>query len=290
MRLATVVGAALVASGGCNTYYAPPIRAVQYGAPARLEAGRVEVGGTAGGFLLPDVGGPHIGVGIRDWVALEAGGNLALDYVKDSWALAWLGPRFSYAPHRERRVHLISDLELGVGVGVGGVRDSNAPPSKDCTDCDGRSGWDRIASGGYAGVGIGAQIAWFSVYARTRLEASTATNVPTTLWPSASVGIEFNVHKRAAITLGGGYIGYVNRSDQAHAWFYQLGVTLFFDAFVARRPSAAAAPTPEPTPPRPTMAPPRPTMAPPPPPVDDDDRDEPFPDACDCEDDPADRS
>lgn len=251
---------------GCNTYFAPPIRAVQYGAPARLEEGRIEVGGTAGGFAIPDVGGPHLGVGIRDWLALEVGGNLALGYGRDSWALAYLGPRFSYAPHRAQRVHLISDLELGVGVGVGGVRDSNATPSPDC-HCDGLAGFDRIASGGYAGIGIGAQISWFSIYARTRVEASTATNVPTTVWPSASVGIEFNFRKRAALTLGGGYIGYVNSVDKIHAWFYQIGITAFFDAFGPRRHSVAPAATP--TPLRPVVLPVQPDLH-------DDEQDEPW--------------
>ena len=77
------------------------------------------------------------------------------------------------------------------------------------------------------------------------MEATTATNVPATVWPSASVGIEFNVRKRAAISLGGGYIGYFNALDKAQLWFYQLGVSLFFDAFPrhGHRAPATAPPT-----------------------------------------------
>ncbi len=249
--------AVAVALGGCNAYYAPPVRAFQYGAPARLEAGRVEVGGTAGGFAIPDIGGPHVGVGITDAVAIEAGGNFWLDAGRQSWAMGWLGPRFSYAPHRERRVHFIGDLELGAGVGVGGVRDSNSSLSDHCMDCDGRSGLDRLAGGGYGGIGLGVQIAWVSLYARARVEMSTADNVPTTVWPSASVGAEFNYRKKFAVTIGGGYIGYVNGSDHIDAWFYQLGAVMFFDAWKPRRaPERSIAPTV--TPPRPLPVAPAP--------------------------------
>jgi hypothetical protein len=259
---AVVLFAGLVAVAGCDPYYAPPLRAVQYGAPARLEEGRVEVALDAAGLIAPDVLSPHLGVGIRDWVALEVGGNVAAYGGKQAWALGFVGPRFSWAPHRERRIHLIGDLELGVGAGVGGVRDGNEP-TNECDACDGLIGYDRVAGGAYGGVGIGAQIAWLSLYGRARVEATTATNVPATLWPSLSLGLEANVHKRVALTLAGGYIGYANTQDHVHAWFYQLGVTLFIDAF-ARHPAVAA---PAPTPPRP------------PPPCDcDDDDDEPMPD------------
>jgi len=282
--LVALAGSLLVAAAAaCDPYYAPPIRAVQYGAPARLTEGRVEVGATAGGVFIPNVVSPHLGVGVRDWVAIEAGGNFDIDSNRYAWAMGFVGPRFSYAPHRERRIHLISDLELGVGAGRGGVRDGNAGPSKDCPDCDGVPALDRFAGGAYGGFGIGAQISWFSLYGRARVEVATAENVPTTTWPSLSVGGEFNIKKRAAITLAGGYIGYVNARDQEHGWFYQIGVTLFIDAFTRHRQAAAPAPT---TPPRPVIAPPppptyvpppAPTYAPPPPPCDCDD-DEPMPD------------
>jgi hypothetical protein len=200
-------------------------------------------------------------------VALEVGGNFFIDSYRYAWAMGFIGPRFSYVPHRERRVHLISDLELGVGAGRGGTHDGNEPRSGDCTDCDGLRALDRAAGGGYAGLGIGAQISWFSIYGRARVEVSTAENVPTTTWPTLSVGSEFNLHKRAAITLAAGYIGYVNTRDQEHGWFYQIGVTVFIDAW-ARHKEAAPAPA---TPPRPVIAPPRPVIVPPPP--------------CDCDDD-----
>lgn len=270
--VATAAVAALAVATACDPYYAPPIRAVQYGAPARLREGKVEIGTTAGGWAVPNVLSPHVGVGIRDWIALEAGGNFNIDNYRYAWAMGFLGTRLSYAPHRERRVHFISDLELGLGVGRGGTFDANAPKSNGCTDCDGLPALDRTAGGGYGGFGIGARIGLLSLYGRARAEVSAATNIPTTVWPSMSVGAEFNIKERAAITLGGGYIGYVNSRDQEHGWFYQIGVVVFIDAF-ARHDAPAPAPT--------VTMPPRPPVivpVPPPPPPDVEAPDEPMPD------------
>jgi len=251
VRFATLT---VLVLGGCNATYAPPIRGFQYGAPARLTEGRVEIGGTAGGLVVPDVGGPHVAVGLRDWVALEAGGNFLL-LGGGQWAMGFAGPRFSFAPHRYRPVHLIADLELGLGAGVGGILQGGDAPSDQCPQCDERKWTDRVAWGGYQGFGLGAQIHWFSIYMRAHLEESTATNIPTTLWPSVSVGLEANIKKRAAITIGGGYLGYTNTQDHANAWFYQIGVTVFVDAFSRHE-----------------------KRAPPPPPPPNDDWDEPEPD------------
>jgi len=227
VRRATLI---LCAVAGCNPTYAPPVRAFQYGAPARLTEGRVEIGGTVGGLAVPNVGGPHIAIGIRDWVAVEAGANLQL--LGEGWAMGFVGPRFSWAPHRKNPIHLITDLELGVGAGVGGELNGGAVPgSRDCPPCDSLKWSDRFAWGGYQGIGFGEQIHWFSIYARVRVEESTATHLPTTLWPSVSLGLEANIRKRAAITIAGGYMGYTNSVDHVNGWFYQVGVALFFDAF-----------------------------------------------------------
>jgi hypothetical protein len=157
------------------------------------------------------------------------GGNFRLAPKNiDKWGMGFVGPRFSWAPNRRNRVHLIADLELGVGAGLGGVLHDNDAPSKNCMDCDGRPSLDRVAWGGYQGAGVGVQIGWFSIYGRGRLEESTATHVPTTLWPSLSLGVEVNLLKRAAITLAGGTIAYSNASDRVgQLWFYQVGLTLF---------------------------------------------------------------
>jgi hypothetical protein len=257
----SALAGALILAAGCNPTFAPPMRAVQYGAPARLEQGRVELGGTVGGISIPNVGGPHLAVGVTDNFAIEAGGN----FLYDEWATGFVGARFSYAGDRRRRAYLIADLELGVGAGLGGERDGNQAPGSGCDFCDGRTAMERIAWGGYQGVGLGAQIRWFSIFGRFRVEESKATNVPTTLWPSFSVGMEFRVHDQVALNLGAGVMAYTNSRDNAFGFFYQFGVTLFFDQ---RTPPPRPAPEPEPRPQPPLQPlpqpPPQPLPQPPP--------------------------
>jgi len=261
MRFA-VVGAWVLA--GCSPTFAPPIRAFQYGAPARLEQGRVEVGGTAGGLGIPDVGGPHLAAGIRDWIAIEAGANLHLDVPdRDKWALGFLGLRLSYAPHREELVHWIADFEAGAGAGVGGYREGNDAPGKDCTDCDGLDATQRTAYGAYQGFGGGLRIHWFSIYGRLRLEESTATHVPTTLWPSASLGLEADLFRRVALGVAGGYLGYTNSRDTENGWFWQIGVSVFFETKYARKKTPPAATPPRPLVPQEEWDEPRPVEEPP---------------------------
>ena len=110
------------------------------------------------------------------------------------------------------------------------------------------------------------------------MEVTTATHIPTTAWPSASVGLELNIRKVAAITLAGGYLGYTNSADTEHGWFYQLGVVGFIDAFGPHHARAAATHAPEPTPPRPTPPPP-------PPACEEQAPDEPMPDDAPADDD-----
>jgi hypothetical protein len=238
---------------GCSPTFAPPVRGFMYGAPARLEQGRVELGGTIGGLTEPINGGPHLAIGLRDWVALEVGGNLMLAVPdQDKWAMGFVGTRFSYAPRREAWAHFIGDLELGLGAGIGGELGGNAAPGKDCTYCDGLKATDRTAYGGYEGFGVGARIGWFSIFGRLRFDESAATNVPATLWTSASLGLEAMIRRRVALGVGGGYTGFTNSRDTENGWFYQASVTVFLDAFTPR----PAAPAPEATPPRPPPAPP----------------------------------
>jgi hypothetical protein len=125
-------------------------------------------------------------------------------------------------------VHFIGDLELGIGAGVGG-NDNTSGASY--YQADGLDWNQRVAWGGYQGIGFGGQINWFSIYVRARIEESTAATLPLTLWPSASVGLEANILQRASIGVAGGYLGYTNAKDTENGWFYQIGVTVFLDAF-----------------------------------------------------------
>jgi hypothetical protein len=212
---------------GCNPTYAPAIRAAHYGAPGHLDQGQVELGATAGGVALPLTGGPNIAIGLRDWATIEFGGNLSTE---GQWAMGYVGSRFSASEHRDRPYHLLFDAEAGVGGGGGGdchTRDSKTQESRPCDQL----GLGRLAFGGYQGFGFGYQFNWFSLYGRMRLEESKATNVPTTIWPSAMLGMEFNIKRRAAINLGGGFMAYHNDAQDQVGWFYQVGVSFFFDAF-----------------------------------------------------------
>jgi hypothetical protein len=280
MRTTIAALALLSFTAGCNPTYAPLVRAVQYGAPARLEQGRVELGGTAGGVVVPMTGGPHLAVGLTDWAAVEAGGN----FFYDEWVMGFVGTRFSFTGDRKRRAYLIGDLELGVGGGLGGQLNGNQGTTSASEPGDDLTALQRVAWGGYQGAGLGVRIRWFSIYGRVRVEESKATNIPLTLWPSASVGMEFRVNDRVALNLGTGVMGYTNSRDSAWGMFYQVGMVLFFDS---RTPAPvrpvevlpdSMRPLPQPLPPARPLPPPgaepwapRPPLdpVPPPPPLPD---------------------
>ncbi len=216
---------ALFVCAGCDATYAPPVRAAAYGAPGRLDQGRVEFSASAGGVAVPQVVVAHVGYGVTDWFAVEAGANIA----PGAWYTGFVGPRFSWVPHREDPFHFVSDFEAGFGGGVGGSLLDNAAPSKDCPDCDGRAFSDRAAYGGYQGLGLGYKMRWFTLFTRVRVEESIANNVPITVWPSAMVGLEFDVKRIVSFTVGGGYMGYHDSKDAVDGWFYQFGLTVFLD-------------------------------------------------------------
>lgn len=214
----------------CSPTFAPLVRATHSGSPGRLEAGELELSGAAGGYALPTVGGPQIAYGLLDWLSIEAGGNLSLAENQATWMMGYLGPRLTYAPNRKALVHFVSDLELGFGMGVGGVLHGNPAPAclGSCAQGgDGLSWSDRLAYGSYQGIGLGGRFHWFSLFVRARVEASSARGVPLTLWPSAMLGIEFDWAHRVAIGAGGGYMGYMNSVDSTNGWFYQLNLTVF---------------------------------------------------------------
>ena len=228
-RIGMALAMVLLLASGCNPIYAPPLRGYQYGAPGRMKEGDVELSGTVGGVLLPTVGGPRVGVAIRDWVSLGAGGNFALAQFVDNWAMGYLGPRFTYSSPRKEMAGFAFDVELGVGGGVGGRCESRCGPGG--TDYDGLAWSERLAMGAYQGIGIGGRHEFMAYYLRARVDEVTATNVPTTYWPSVGGGLEFDIDHKGAVNVGGGYLGYYNRHEHNDGWFYQLGGTIYFDAF-----------------------------------------------------------
>ena len=176
-----------------------------------------------GGATYPATGGPQASFGLKDWVAVDLGGNV--NAVDGKWGMAYAGPRFTLAQARTRRIRIAGDLELGAGIGVGGCNGCK----NDGSQRDGISWPDRLAGGGYQGLGLGLHVSWFALYVRGRVEESVARNIPLTLWSSAMLGLDFTIKKLAVINLGGGYLGYQNSSERVALWFYEVGVAFYFD-------------------------------------------------------------
>jgi hypothetical protein len=261
-----VAVALLLAAAACNPTYAPPVRGVHYGAPGRLEEGRIELGGTAGGPFFPQAGGPNLGVGVNDHLALEVGGSF--NHYDGAWAMGYLGPRVTLVTPKRTGISLALDLEGGAGLGVGGTLQN----SQDWTH--------RFAYGGYQGLGLGVHFngggprpapVQTALYFRSRIEETRAQGLPTTLWVTAMFGIDVTIKRRVALGFGTGYAQYSNSSDSTQGWFYQVGITLFFDAFGKARRAAATVPSGppavvEPAPVALPPTPPPPPLPPPPPP------------------------
>ena len=195
----------------------------------------------AGGVGIPFVGGPTVAVGVRDWVAIETGANLYAPWDRNDqglWGMGYLGPRFTKTLHRDSSSVLAFDFEAGFGAGAGGACGTNcAPTSNDPKVPPPKAApWtDRPAFGGYQGIGFGGTYKWFGAFLRLRLEESTATGLPLTLWPSAMLGAQFEVSKNVSFYLGGGYMGFFNGQDHENGFFDEIGVILRFDMIPKKR-------------------------------------------------------
>lgn len=208
-----------------------------YGAPGRLGEGQVEAGvsfgGTPAGVALTV---PSFAVGVRDWVSLEVGGSANLF---GGWALGFVVPRFTWVPHREASFHFVGDLELGVGAGAGGDDRSTLDPKSDfCmmdpSYCDGRTPWDRFAYGAYQGFGIGATEGRLTLFLRVRIEETSATNMPLTLWPQGALGFEVRLWSHLSLSFGVGAVSFVSFGRDPGHWIgigLQGGFTFFLDAW-----------------------------------------------------------
>jgi hypothetical protein len=217
----------VLAAADCSPVYAPPVRGIQAGAPGRVREGDVEIGATMAGVLAPTAGSLHVAYGLYDWLSLEGGGTFIVSPAGSSplpySVMGWVGPRFTL-PRKPNGVSLLLDGELGIGAGVGGEL-CPTDPSTNKTVCepDGLRWYQRTAFGGYQGGGLGLAVSWFSFYGRVRVEESTATDIPVTFWPSATLGLGFDLGRHVSLDLGGGYLGYRNAKDQEDGWVYQVG-------------------------------------------------------------------
>ena len=215
--------AAALAAVGCAPTYAPPVRSPHAGAPARAREGDVVLGGAALGHLsgAPRIGGPTVGIGLRDWVALEGGA----DIFRDEWVMGWAGARFTHAPNRYARHHYAGDLETGLGLGFGGQLCGNDRDGA-CEETDDRSAYDRFAGGALLGLGVSGHFAFFSVFARTRLQLTRAQGIPPTLWAALGPGLQFRVAETVDLYTQVTYGGYVNSIDATSGLFWEFGVAI----------------------------------------------------------------
>jgi hypothetical protein len=197
------------------------------GAPGRLEAGDVEMGGGAVGVGLPEAGGPVAALAATDWLAVEVGGEFSSSY-SNRWALGWAGARFTPWNEAFGSTRLALDLDLGAGAGKGGELSGNEQQGGSCTQppWDGRPWFDRLAYGGYLGLGFGARWSWFSIFARSRAQVTRATNIPPTFWWATAAGVQFLLGDRLAIYLDTGSFGYVNEIEDLVLWMYEFGLAV----------------------------------------------------------------
>ncbi len=184
----------------CNPTYSPPVRGLMYGSPARFEQGDLEFDA---GIQYPF--GGQFSYAPMDWYLLEAGVSFA------SGIMGYAGPRFSLWPvtKQDHNVKLLAEVEMGFGLGAGGEYCGNAPNSS--LGCDGpgnstwelddpqkaqKSSWKRFAYGGYGGLGLGLGIYdWVDLFVKARIQETKAKGIPPTLWTSAGLGIQVNIHK-----------------------------------------------------------------------------------------------
>lgn len=150
-------------------------------------------------------GGPMIGYGVTDAVAIEAGGEAG----SLPRAIGYVGVRYTPLRPEGRDFALTLDLEGGAGAGVGG----NGCESDDqnCSD------WRRPAGGGYVGIGVGGKIKWFSPYFRLRTQASVAEGIPITSLTTAGAGMQFSIARLAHIYVGTGVYLLANQPT-GHFW------------------------------------------------------------------------
>lgn len=194
------------------------------GAPGRVQHGDIELAGGAVGIASeqspPVYGGPTLAIGVSRRVALEAGG----DFAARDWAIGFAGARVTGRVPATPRLQLVGDVELGAGGGVGGRR-CKPNPSGGC-DGDGRDWYERIAGGGYAGIGGALRWRVPAIFTRLRVQPTGARNVPITVWTAWQTGVEVRFVDRVSLWASAGLASYHNRWDRLMGGVYELGLAI----------------------------------------------------------------
>lgn len=170
----------------------------------------VEASGNVTWSDLTISGGPMVGYGVTDAIAVEGGAEVG----GNQRAIGYAGIRYTPLRPEGRSFAFTLDLEGGAGAGVGGRR-------CDAEGCESPAqNWRRPAGGGYFGIGIGGKIKWFSPWLRLRTQASIAEGVPITSLTTMGGGVQFSIASLAHIYLGTGAYFLANQNITFWGWGY----------------------------------------------------------------------
>lgn len=212
MRLAALV---LVVFSGCGYTLSPPVRALHAGMPGLVSGRQLELGASLGGYLYPTVLVPHLALHLSDRIAVELGANG--NAAGPAWLMGWAGGRLTLDKGLGIARKLYVDFELGTGMGNGGYGPAMSP-------------WHALrASGIYGGFGVGLRQGYIGVYGRARIDWAQGELTPSSIWPSAIVGIEFRIASHLVFGAAAGYLGLILRNARFDGWMYQGQLRYFFD-------------------------------------------------------------
>lgn len=242
MQRLAAFAAAAAAVLGCASTYAPPMRTPTSGAPGRLGKSEAEIGlglgsYTPGGGVLvaPPFLGPELAFGLADWISVEANGEW-----RDDRSLVGVGGvRFTPSSFLKPGNRFAMDLAVGAGAGMGGIICEDAGTLSDSElRCDGgveRDGRDwtaRTVVGGYLDMGFGWIVKQRSrsrtaLFLRPRVEYSTATGLPDTIWVLTTFGPHFTLLDRIEIHFSVGPSIYLLAPGVYHGDFlFELGLAV----------------------------------------------------------------
>lgn len=212
-RLIAALMLALPAMVGCSPVFAPPVRSTHMGPPRPHRKGEVELGGAANMY---GSGGPWANVTLTPSVSLNLGSDLKLTD-NENWAMGHAGLRYTLGGADGRRTGWFGDLELGGGLGVGGINTRYE-----------RRWHERLAYGGYVGLGAAYRFyEWLGLFARAQAELTDAKGVSSTFWASGVFGPNFNAGPVSFyIAVGLGY--YYNQYDSNAGLLPEAGLSVRF--------------------------------------------------------------
>jgi hypothetical protein len=161
-----------------------------------------------------------IAIGVSRLVTVEAGG----DFSANGWAMGFAGARVTGRVPVGPRLRLVGDTELGVGAGVGGTYCTNGDDER-CNE-DGRRWHERLAGGGYGGIGGALRWRIPAIFTRLRVQPTGAVNVPITVWTTWQSGLELRFADAVSLWASVGLADYHDRWDHGMGGIYEIGLAI----------------------------------------------------------------